>query len=87
MSIGSIFIDRFEGFFEGILGVSIYSYLTRCVCECSSGRAGMLKFRSDGKGFNQEEMGTGKWDSLMYEQKKVVMGLLNQLNQNKDEDA
>lgn len=47
--------------------------------------------------FNKDEMAGGlykhrgesiplfiKWDSIMYEQKHVVMGLLNQLNQNKD---
>ena len=35
--------------------------------------------------FNRNEMSGGKWDSIMYEQKRVVMELLNQLNQNKDE--
>jgi hypothetical protein len=35
--------------------------------------------------FNQDEMCMGKWDSIMYEQKRVVMNLLDQLNQNKDE--
>ena len=34
--------------------------------------------------FNRDEM-AGKWDSKMYEQKRVVIELLNQLNQNKDE--
>ena len=33
--------------------------------------------------FNQDEMSGGKWDSLMYEQKRVVMELLKK--QNKDE--
>ena len=32
--------------------------------------------------FNQDET---VWDSKMYEQKHVVIDLLNQLNQNKDE--
>jgi hypothetical protein len=32
--------------------------------------------------FNQDET---VWDSKMYEQKHVVIELLNQLNQNKDE--
>lgn len=36
--------------------------------------------------FNHNEMTGGKWDSIMYEQKRVVMKLLKQLNQNKDED-
>ena len=35
--------------------------------------------------FNQDEMCMGKWDSIMYEQKRVVMELLNKLNQTKDE--
>ena len=35
--------------------------------------------------FNRNKMSGGKWDSIMYEQKRVVMELLNQLNQNKDE--
>ena len=28
----------------------------------------------------------GKWDSKMYEQKRVVIELLNQLNQNKEDE-
>ena len=35
--------------------------------------------------FNQDEMSGGKWDSVMYEQKRVVMEFLKQLNQNNNE--
>ena len=35
--------------------------------------------------FNRDEMSGQIWDSKMYEQKRVVIELLNQLNQNKDE--
>ena len=31
--------------------------------------------------FNRDEMGMGKWDTIMYEQKRVVMELLNQLDE------
>ena len=36
--------------------------------------------------FNRNEMIGGKWDSIMYEQKRVVTELLNQLNQNKNDE-
>ena len=32
--------------------------------------------------FNKDEMAGGKWDSIMYEQKRVVMELLKELKQN-----
>ena len=35
--------------------------------------------------FHATQLTGGKWDSIMYEQKKQVIKLLNQLNQNKDE--
>ena len=37
--------------------------------------------------FNRNWMSGSKWDSVMYEQKRVVMELLKQLNQNKDEHS
>jgi len=36
--------------------------------------------------FNRDEMSGQIWDTKMYEQKRVVIELLNQLNQNKEDE-